>query len=72
MRGARRRGLRLTLTHLFKVGDLLVQMLKHPLTRTKQEPRINIDEALQHQAWGPLLTDEPRVKRGRPDNYREV
>ncbi|KFY92196.1 hypothetical protein V500_04257 [Pseudogymnoascus sp. VKM F-4518 (FW-2643)] len=54
------------------LGDLLVQMLRHPWTRTNHESRIDIDKALQHEAWGPLLSDEPRVKRGRPDNYGEV
>ncbi|PSN59235.1 kinase-like protein [Corynespora cassiicola Philippines] len=49
------------------LGDLIVQMLRHPFAKTSHDcgRRINIDEALNHPAWQPLLFDDPQRKRAR-------
>ncbi|KAK3337153.1 kinase-like domain-containing protein [Cercophora scortea] len=54
------------------LGRLLIEMLRFPWASNNHGRRIDIDEALQHEAWGPLLSDEPRVKRGRLDDDGEL
>ena len=53
---------------LAAVGDLLVQMLRHPFAEKSEEraPRIKVDEVLEHPAWKPLLSNcrGKRVKVG--------
>ncbi|KAI0859240.1 kinase-like domain-containing protein [Xylaria cubensis] len=52
---------------LVVVGDMIVQMLRHECARDPQNRarRINVGEALQHPAWGPLLSDSQQSKRAR-------
>jgi serine/threonine protein kinase len=62
---ARRGRLQRALTNFIAVGGLLVQMLKHPWARKNCGRRIDVDEALQHPAWGPFLPDSRQTKKGR-------
>ncbi|KAL8318530.1 hypothetical protein RB597_005693 [Gaeumannomyces tritici] len=49
------------LTNLARiVGSVLMQMLRHRWAPKNSGRRISIDEALEHPAWGPLLSDASR------------
>jgi hypothetical protein len=47
-----------------------MQMLRHSWAPDNHDRRISIGDALQHEAWGPLLPDtSPKPKRSKRDNY---
>ncbi|KAL8313033.1 hypothetical protein RB593_007307 [Gaeumannomyces tritici] len=43
-----------------QLGSVLMQMLRHRWAPKNSGRRISIDEALEHPAWGPLLSDASR------------
>lgn len=47
-----------------------MQMLRHLWAPDNHDRRIGIDEALQHEAWGPLLSDTPREPKKRKQDDR--
>ncbi|MCJ1466001.1 hypothetical protein MMC07_004620 [Pseudocyphellaria aurata] len=47
------------------LGALFVDMVRYRWAANNHAPRPDIDEVLNHPAWGPLLPDTPRVKRQR-------
>ena len=49
----------------FTLGALFMDMVRHQWAVDNHSSRPNIDEVIQHPAWGPMLPDTPRVKRQR-------
>lgn len=47
------------------VGALFVDMVRYQWATNNHSARPDIDEVLNHPAWGPLLPDTPRGKRQR-------
>lgn len=51
--------------NLLAVGGLFIEMVRYRWATKNHAQRPNIDEVLQHPAWGPLLLESPQVKRRR-------
>jgi serine/threonine protein kinase len=49
----------------FAVGGLFVEMVRYQWASKNHERRPDIDEVLQHPAWGSLLPESSQVKRRR-------
>lgn len=50
------------------VGGHFIDMVRHPWAANNHAQRLDINQVLQHPAWGPLLPDSPQPKRWRLEN----
>ncbi|KAF2969142.1 hypothetical protein GQX73_g4381 [Xylaria multiplex] len=53
------------------LGDLFIEMVRCQWAANNHAQRPDIDEVLQHPAWGPLLPKSPQAKRRRLDDGLE-
>ena len=51
--------------NLLPVGSLFVEMVRHQWAPNNRAPRPDIDDVLQHPAWGPMLPNIQQAKRRR-------
>jgi hypothetical protein len=51
--------------NLLAVGGLFIEMVRYRQAANNNAQRPNIDNVLQHPAWGPLLPNSPQAKKRR-------